>query len=84
MWLNLLSIEEAYKKTFDDLYGTDTIEDIEPEIVENYDKNNFKELLDGQYVDLESNTILDNSEFLNSSSRGKDHLTYIIKKWLIK
>lgn len=74
--VNLATVEEAYKKTFDDLYGTDTIEDIEPEIVGDYDKNNFTELLDGQYVDLESNQILDNTTFLNSSSRGKDHLTF--------
>jgi hypothetical protein len=70
------TVAEAYKKTFDDLYNTSTFADIQPKIVGTYDKNNFVQLKDGQYVDIKNNQIIDNSEFLNSKYRGRDHLTF--------
>jgi hypothetical protein len=73
---NHASVEEAYKKVFDDIYNTNTFIDIPPVIVGNYDKNNFIALGDGQYVNVENNTIIDNSEFLSSLYRGKYHLTF--------
>lgn len=73
---NHATVEEAYKKTFDDLYGTSTSVEVPAVIVGQYDKNNFKTLADGQYVDIETNNILDNSSFLNSPHRGRNHLTF--------
>jgi len=74
---NLATVAEAYKKTFDDLYNTSTFGDFpQPSVVGTYDKYNFTQLEDGQYVNLEQNTILDNSAFLNSPYRGKNHLVF--------
>jgi hypothetical protein len=73
---NHASVEEAYKKVFDDIYNTNTFVDVPPVIVGNYDKNNFTSLGDGQYVNLQNNTIIDNTKFLNSIYRGKYHLTF--------
>jgi hypothetical protein len=73
---NYATVAEAYKKTFDDLYNTSTFSNIQPKVVGNYDKNNFVELQNGQYIDIQNGKILDNSEFLNSKYRGKDHLTF--------
>ena len=73
---NRASVEEAYKKVFDDIYNTNTFVDVPPVIVGAYDKNNFTSLGDGQYVNLEDNTIIDNTAFLNSIYRGKYHLTF--------
>jgi hypothetical protein len=74
---NIATVEEAYKKTFDDLYNTSTMNFApQPRIVGTYNKNNFTQLNNGEYVNIEQNTILDNSTFLNSQYRGKNHLTF--------
>lgn len=74
---NFATVSEAYMQTFDDLYGMDTAStSLQPNAAGSYDKNNFRILQNGQYVDLKSNTIFDYSQILNSSDRGRDHLVF--------
>ena len=73
---NFATVEEAYRKTFDDIYENNTFEDMPNPTITPYDKNNFTQLEDGSYVDLTTNTIVDLSSLLNSKYRGKNHLTF--------
>jgi hypothetical protein len=74
---NLATVEEAYRKTFDDLYsmntfGTDaTISD-----GGEYDPANFTTLSNGSYVDLATNTIKNLTAQITGPNRGKHHLVF--------
>jgi hypothetical protein len=74
---NFATVAEAYLKTFDDLYGYNVLANT-PSISNNgsYNIDNFTSLSNGEYVDLETNTIKDISAILNSPYRGKDHIVF--------
>lgn len=78
--MNLATVEEAYRKTFDDLYNTQTLLNNNiPTSGPPFDPSNFTSLSDGNYVNLQlptSGQIIDLNSYLNSSSRGKDHLVF--------
>jgi hypothetical protein len=74
---NFATVSEAYLKTFDDLYGYSVTSNApEVEDGDEYNIDNFTSLTDGQYVDLETNTIKDMSAILNGPYRGKDHIVF--------
>jgi len=74
---NFATVSEAYKQTFDDLYGTNTAQAlIERTIVGTYDKNNFRNLPDGHYVDIFLSGIYDYNPILNSVDRGRNHMVF--------
>jgi hypothetical protein len=74
---NFATVEEAYIKTFDDLYGYNSFTNM-PTISQNgsYNIDNFTSLADGNYVDLKTNTIKNLQPILNSPYRGKDHIVF--------
>lgn len=75
--MNLATVEEAYRKTFDDLYKMNTLPDNNiPTSGPAFDPLNFKSLSDGRYVDLKNNSIIDLTSYLSSSSRGENHLVF--------
>ena len=87
---NFATVEEAYRKTFDDLYGMKTMPDGDEFYgAGKYDIDNFSTLLDNTYVDLAHSTqVLDSNGRtihitapisgvnLNSPNRGKSHLVF--------
>jgi len=74
---NFATVAQAYKQTFDDLYGMNTSQALIQRIgVGPYDKNNFRNLPNGQYVDLSNNTIYDYNQLLNSDDRGRNHIVF--------
>ncbi|NDB85980.1 MAG: hypothetical protein EB127_25260 [Alphaproteobacteria bacterium] len=74
---NFATVTEAYKQTFDDLYEISTVgTSLQPTSAGSYDKDNFRNLPNGQYVDLSNNTIYDYSQILNSADRGRNHMVF--------
>jgi hypothetical protein len=74
---NFATVSEAYKQTFDDLYSLNTRGAEVPTMGGGtYDRNNFRTLSNGQYVDLKDNTIKDYSQKLSGIDRGRDHLVF--------
>ena len=74
---NFATVTEAYKQTFDDLYEISTVgTSLKPTSAGSYDKDNFRNLPNGQYVDLSNNTIYDYSQILNSADRGRNHMVF--------
>lgn len=74
--MNHATVEQAYLKSFDDIYGTNSFTEIPPKEIGDYDKDNFTELGDGEYVDLDKNKIYDNKDYLSSDNCGQNHLTF--------
>jgi hypothetical protein len=81
---NLATVRQAYLKTFDDIYGYDTIGQIAQAsfidtgtMFDNDPINNPTESLKpNYYVDIETKKILDYTPTLSSDARGKDHLVF--------
>jgi len=73
---NLATVEEAYRNTFDKTYRYNTIGNRTIVSAAPFDKENFTSLANNQYVNLESNTVVDFSAYLNNPSRGADHITF--------
>lgn len=77
---NLATVEEAYIKTFDDLYGYDTLPDNNiPAGGGAFDPINFPSLADNTFVDLQlptSGQYVNLSPYLNSPARGERHLVF--------
>ena len=74
---NLATVEEAYRKTFDDLYKMNTFtSDGSQNVVGAYDPNNFMTLNNGQYVDLATNQIKDLTAQITGPNRGKNHIVF--------
>lgn len=75
---NFATVEEAYKQTFDDLYSINTQTTLSSrQDAGTYNKDNFQTLNNGNYVDLNTNTIYDYSNLLNDSNmRGRNHIIF--------
>jgi hypothetical protein len=74
---NLATVEQAYRKTFDQTYGFDTIGTRTVSGGGTFDKNNFTSLSPNQYVNLETNQIWDFTSYVtNSLTRGADHIVF--------
>lgn len=71
---NLATVEEAYRKTFDDIYNTTTIgnSSFQTTNSSNFDPLNFTSLPNNSYVNLVNNQIVS----INPSARGRDHLIF--------
>ena len=89
---NFATVEEAYRKTYDDLYDQMTFTaNSAPSRAGMYNRDAFTTLADGQYVNLEEATfsagaddrknmvmapILDFTDSMTNKSRGKYHLVF--------
>lgn len=89
---NFATVEEAYRKTYDDLYDQMTfVATSAPSQVGTYNRDTFTTLDNGRYVDLEAATfsagtddrknivtapILDFTDSMTNKSRGKYHLVF--------
>ena len=75
---NSATVEQAYRKTFDDTYGINTIGDrTMPTTGSSYNLNYFTELQPKSYVNLDNNQIVDLSSYLdNQLQRGKNHIVF--------
>jgi hypothetical protein len=77
---NLATVEEAYRKTFDDLYDYDTLPDNNiPTEGTTFDPINFPSLADNTFVDLQLSTsgqYINLSSYLSSPSKGEHHLVF--------
>lgn len=74
---NLATVEQAYRKTFDTLYGTSTLK-TPPTISQKgtYDPDK-PQLSANQYVDLETSGIYDFTAYINDeSTRGANHIVF--------
>jgi hypothetical protein len=77
---NLATVEESYRKTFDDLYDYDTLPDNNmPAGGGAFDPINFSSLADNTFVDLQlptSGQYINLSSYLSSPSKGEHHLVF--------
>jgi hypothetical protein len=74
---NFATVEEAYKRTFDELYGFNTV-GIRPSIEgAAYNQNNFTNLPDNVYVDIENNRAYNLYNYVtDTNTRGRDHIVF--------
>lgn len=75
---NLATIEQAYRKTFDQLYNINTSgAAVQTQQAGQFNKDNFTSLADNNFVMLENNTIYDfNQQINNPLTRGADHIVF--------
>lgn len=75
---NLATVEQAYRKTFDQLYNMNTFGVIQPlQPQGTFDKNSFTSLADNSYVMLDNNQIYDfTSSINNPQQRGMNHIVF--------
>jgi hypothetical protein len=75
---NLATVEEAYRKTFDDLYGYNTFTSFSTINLggNSFDKDNFTSLSPNNFVNLETNQIVDFTSVTTGESRGSGHIVF--------
>lgn len=83
---NFATVEQAFRQTFDDLYGIKTLPDRDDPTnswgykfpTSNYNPEDFPDLPDYHFVNLEENLIQDRSELWNPDAawRGRNHFVF--------
>lgn len=73
---NFATIEEAYRRTFDSIYNTNTLQSITINQVGSFNKDNFTSLSPNQYVNLSNNGIYDFSNAATGAGRGSGHIVF--------
>jgi len=74
---NLATVEEAYRRTFDELYGFNTLS-AQATVSSNgsFNKDNFTSLSDYTYVNLDNNQFYNFSSTMTGPARGSGHIVF--------